>query len=85
MKRLGAFAAMVVSVAAMVTPVAPVAHAQPVILGLDPIRVTYDEDFFGRRVMFALKPITRMFGPCSPVDPENVVLDLTLPAGTTFV
>ncbi len=85
MKRLGEFAATVVSVAVIVTSVAHVAHAQTVILGLNEIRVGYDENSFGRRVMFMLEPNTGNFSPCSPVDPQNVVLVLTLPMDTTFV
>ena len=61
MKRLGAFAAMVVSVATMVTLVAPGAHAQP-ILTLNTIGVSYpDPNSFGGRVRMEIQPRTGTF------------------------
>ena len=86
MNRLGAFAAIVVSVATMVTLVAPGAHAQSVILTLNTIGVSYpDPNSFGGRVGMEIQASTGRSSSCSSVDPENVVVDLTLPAGTTFV
>ena len=63
------------------------AHAQP-ILTLNTIGVSYpDPNSFGGRVGLEIQPSTRspITNLCSPVDPENVVVDLTLAAGTTFV
>ena len=60
MNRLGAFAAMVVSVATMVTLVAPGAHAQSVILTLNTISVSYpNPNSFGGRVGLEIQPSTR--------------------------
>lgn len=87
MNRLGAFAVMLVSVATMGTLVAPAAHAQP-ILTLNTISVSYpDPNSFGGRVRMEIQPSTRspITNLCSPVDPQGVVVELTLSAGTTFV
>ena len=59
MNRLGAFAAIVVSVATMVALVALGAHAQP-ILTLNTIGVSYpDPNSFGGRVGLEIQPSTR--------------------------
>lgn len=67
------------------------ATAQGVILGIGsgpgqpPIGVAYDPGSFGRRVTLHLVYRTGTFEVCSSVDPENVVLVLTIPAGLTLL
>ncbi|HTD18114.1 MAG TPA: hypothetical protein VK667_01145, partial [Ktedonobacteraceae bacterium] len=63
------------------------AAAQGVILGINPIAVNYDLNSFGRTVILAVQYQTGIttLETCSSVNPENVLLTLTLPEHTSFV
>lgn len=68
-------------------PLGAVAQAQNVLLGLGGGGVHYHLESFGRRVDVRLRFFTGepTLELCSAVDPEGVVLELTFPAGTSFV